>query len=242
MRLIVRIGICDDEENVTLQIEELIYKYETVHKLDIDIFTSGEELLDAIKEDNSYDLLYLDIEMKELDGIETARKIREINKMVKIIYVTSHENFSMTAYEVNAYRYMLKPINELQFQKYYISAIEEVTKSSIYFTYRFNKVEHRIPISNIIYFEYYKRSTYIRTIDGDKKCTMKIKDIEKKLKESDIIFFRTSLSILINPEYVYTYSSRVLTLKNNYEAKISADRKDKVREQFYYLKDGGFFE
>ena len=91
----LRVAICDDDEYVDSEIEGLLLDFGDRYKIkfDITLFSDGKELIDSYKGGESYDLLYLDIEMKELNGLETARIIRNIDKLVLIIYVSGHKSY-----------------------------------------------------------------------------------------------------------------------------------------------------
>ena len=110
----MRIAICDDEEIFRRSVCE---KINEIYKDDIDmvlrIFERGETLIKDFKEnDSAYDIIFLDIEMENINGIDTARNIRKINTDVLIAFLTSHEEFAKDGYEVNAFRYLSKPIRE----------------------------------------------------------------------------------------------------------------------------------
>lgn len=102
----IRVAVCDDDEKTLKETLELLKQY---HKLPFsaDAYTSGEALLTAGKK---YDILLLDIDMEGLNGIETARRIRERDKEVKLIYVTNYSNYTIFAFGVHAFAYLLKPL------------------------------------------------------------------------------------------------------------------------------------
>lgn len=237
----LNIAICDDDKGLTSVVEELIYKYDKTNKIDIDVMYSGEELIhNILKNENRYDLIYLDIEMGELDGIETATRIREVDKNVKIIYITSYSGFAMTAYEVNAFRFLTKPIDEMKFEKYYFSAVKEIEKSDKYFKCTFNKENYRLLIDDIIYFQSDKRVTYIKTSMDNIKYYGKLNDIENDLVSKGVVFYRASQSMLVNPRYVYSHKRDKLVLKNNEEVIISKNRQEEILKLFLNMKCSDF--
>lgn len=102
----IKIAVCDDDEKILGETLELLRHYEKL-PLSADAYTSGEALLAAGKK---YDILLLDIDMEGPDGIETARRIREVDKEVKLIYVTNYSDYTIFAFGVHAFAYLLKPL------------------------------------------------------------------------------------------------------------------------------------
>lgn len=107
-----KIAICDDEPAVRKQMEAYFKELESVFC--ISYFESGEALLES---DVLYDVIFLDIDMKGISGIDTARKIRVRDKKAKIIYVTAYEDFREYAFGVHAFGYLVKPVEKEKFWK-----------------------------------------------------------------------------------------------------------------------------
>ncbi len=234
----MKIAICDDDVNCVENIVSLICENDDIKNTDIFKFYDGDELYESINNGELYDLIYLDIEMARLDGVEVARKIRAIDKSVKIIFVTACSEVAITTYEVNAFRYMLKPINKEKFKEYYLLVKNEVESDQFYFSFKFGRETFRIELRDIICFESEKRLTYIKTKDGVKKCYEKLNNIEKRLSERNLKFFRTSQSYLLNPQYIYKYTNKSITLINNDVVDIAKSRSKKISEMFCDLNSG----
>lgn len=105
----MKIAICDDEKIFLSDLEEKIYKI--LSRLDHDVFsfTSAEELLAA---KNDFDIIFLDIEMGGMDGMSAAREIREKDEGIPIVFLTSHTEMAIEGYEVNAFRFLKKPVED----------------------------------------------------------------------------------------------------------------------------------
>jgi len=116
----MRIAICDDEKEIRNSIERyvcLIYK-----DVDIILFDNGKSVLDYPEQ---IDILFLDIQMKEMDGMETARELRKAGNNVIIIFVTAVEEYVFQAFDVGAFHYLLKPIEQVKFFDVLKNAINE---------------------------------------------------------------------------------------------------------------------
>lgn len=238
--MVIKIAICDDDIILTSKIEELIYSIDQQpNKLDLDIYFNGVELLRSINTGERYDILFLDVEMGGINGIDAAHEIRKVDKNILIIYITTYVKFAPSAFEVNAFRFLAKPIDEEKFEKYYSLALNEIIKKPKYFRYTFKRENFKVLISDIMYFESQKRITYIK-IKGqsEEKCYMKLKDVETHLKESNINFYRINQSLLINPDYVFSYKYDRMVLKNNEELFVATNRREEVNKLFCKIKGG----
>lgn len=234
----IEIAICDDEIVITSKIENILEELseEMGIKVEIDVFYDGKTLVNYIKDGKKYDLIYMDIEMREQDGISAASEIREIDKNVFLIYITSHESFAKDVFELNAYRFITKPIDLGIFRKYFEAVKDELTIRPQYFRYQYNKVVYRISLDEIIYFQSDHRVTYIITENGSKKCYGKLNDIECRLLQSNIVFFRIHQSFLVNPQYIIAYFYDSMELRDGTTLSISENRRKKVSELFCTFK------
>lgn len=104
----IKIAICDNEYQTAVEIEQWITTISEKRfiEADTDVFSDGEELIHEIERINSYDIIFLDIEMEIMDGIKTAKKIRKIDKNVVIIYVSGYEAYAIETFEVNPFRFL----------------------------------------------------------------------------------------------------------------------------------------
>ena len=107
----IKIAVCDDEKQVRLRLLTIIQQYFSEIKREVWVagFKRGQELLSAKVR---FDIIFLDIEMPELNGIETAKKLRKWDVTSKIIYVTNYDHYQRNAYEVHAFDYISKPIKD----------------------------------------------------------------------------------------------------------------------------------
>ncbi|WP_343083626.1 LytR/AlgR family response regulator transcription factor [Blautia producta] len=178
----MRIAVCDDDETAVSFLRELIESYPK-QKLSADGYSSGEDLL---RTRNIYDLIFLDIDMKGIDGIETARRIRIHDRKVKIVYVTSYKEYAGKAFSVHAFGYLLKPVKQEKIWKQIEDALlwqeEEAPEVK---QVEFTAVEGlvRLPVDMIYYFEYQNRRIYMKAKDTTYEMRGKISDIAGRMEE-----------------------------------------------------------
>ena len=96
------------------------------YKLELEVYSSGEELICGYEEGNRFDLIYLDIEMKGIDGIETARWIREQHYHMILIYVSSYDTYLKQLFEVEPFRFLQKPVSLEAFEEVFLKAVQRI--------------------------------------------------------------------------------------------------------------------
>ena len=108
-----KIAICDDEQNQIEYITSIVASWSAHegHSCEIRTFASAEAFLFEYEEDKAYDILLLDVEMKNMNGIELAKRIRKDNNRAEIIFITSHFEFVSEGYEVDALHYLIEPVS-----------------------------------------------------------------------------------------------------------------------------------
>ena len=133
----LNVAICDDD----------------IQDVEIEVFWNGENLVESIEKGDFFDIIFLDIEMEREDGISAAKRIRNFDKNVLIIYVTSYENHMKESFAVRPFRFLIKPVNEKIIMTCFKAAYEEITSGDYYFRYSFQRVNHKVAIKDILYFE-----------------------------------------------------------------------------------------
>lgn len=234
----IDIAICDDDIILTSVLEKNLTLLSKDKSLDvnIDIFYDGATLLQHITNGHIYDIIYLDIEMKHKNGIIVAHELRQLGSKSLLIYVTSHESFAKETFEVDAFRFLTKPIDQKKFELYFFSAIKKLLVKPLYFQYKFNREVYKTELNKILYFQSNKRITYIISELGTMQCYEKLNDIENFLKEKNILFYRIHQSFLVNPSYVKKYRYDMIELLDGTEFTISEKRRKSVNEVFCKIK------
>lgn len=228
----LKIAICEDEVKQQEILAQYIDKILTEITKDYEILTfiSGEELLEDYPE--NVDIFLLDIKMDKLNGMEIAKKIREIDKKeVEIIFTTSLVKYIQDGYEVRAYRYLLKPIKFDDLKKHLISCIKEINeKKENYIVVNGKNDVYKINISYITYIEIQNKDMTIHTIDKDYNIKMSIDKIEKELSRYN--FFRCHKSFLVNISYIENIKQYIAILENKDEVPISRYRFKETKVRF----------
>lgn len=181
----ITVGICDDDQKMRKILRPLLERNLQLSGVSYQIFeyASGEELA-AQMDQYSLDLLFLDIEMKELNGMDTAKLLREKDHKTIIIFVTAYPDFVFQGYEVKAFHYILKPYKEQKIIDVLEAALKELAaKEEQFFTVEQKSGIMRIPIGSIRAFQSEKRKILILTEDRIIDFYGKLDDLESELPD-----------------------------------------------------------
>ena len=191
-----KIAICDDLESDRNYLNDLLNRWATNNNyiLKIDSFASSESFLFNYEEVKDYDILLLDIEMGAMDGVTMAKRIRQDDDVVQIIFITGYSDYISEGYEVNALHYLMKPIKEEKFYLVLNRAIEKIKKNDITLNLETAHEMVRIPIYQIHYVEVFGNYITIHASD-DIVVKMTLNEIEKLLDER---FYRVGRSAIVN--------------------------------------------
>lgn len=176
----IKIAICDDDLITLNKTKEIIEGY-TQKDLQIYTYKSGEDLLGSKEK---FNIIFLDIDMAGINGIETAKKIRVYDKKVKIIYVTNYTDYTSSAFSVHAFGYLVKPIKESELHEQLdeaLSYMKEDEECLVEFITEEGLL--RIDIKKIYYFEYESRKILMKTSEKTYIIREKISVIYEKMKE-----------------------------------------------------------
>lgn len=163
----LRIGLCDDDPDIIEILHSYINDFAETHKLQIKTF-KFHSCQDLISCNAYYDILFLDIELKDGNGLKIGQELRRYNSKTKIIYLTNYSNYREIAFSVHAFDYIIKPITESQF----ISTMEDVLKflpsveqQPLCLIFHLKEGVYSFRINDLIYFEYINRKTVLHTTD-----------------------------------------------------------------------------
>ena len=239
----IRIAICDDEANTRAYLSALIWAQSCPCEI-VEYASAGDCLADA----QALDLLFLDIELApsgdRLDGMALARAIRErtTGPQPVIIFVTGYERYVFDAFDVGAFQYLLKPVDEEKFAQVFARAVEQIESGRVQpqlshaLTLQSAGTTRTVPLDSIYYIESSNHKVVLRLKDGEFSCYAKIRDLEAELGDQ---FFRVHKGYLVNLAYVEGYSKTELTLTNGEKLLISKYKyQDFAKAYLCFMKRG----
>ena len=215
----IRIAIVEDEKNSSDLLVNYLEKYSNDKNIRFDVktFFSCNQILNNYN--NNFDIIFMDIELPDGNGLETIRKIREVDKNVIVVFVTNMAQYAVKGYEVRAFDFIVKPVTSYNFYiklDNILNLFEQKKDDEIWISNKDGKM--KLNISSIYYIEVIQHMCIYHTKNGNFKATGSLNNIEKTLSKYN--FSLCNRCYLVNLRYV-TSVKKGFVLINNEELIIS---------------------
>lgn len=243
MNKYIIIAVCDDELYYRESLLKFLKEYEGKKdiKIKVDEFSSGESLIEKIKIE-SYDIILLDVEMKELTGVDTASQIKKLGKNPQIIFVTSHEDYALDAINLDAIGYLVKPVSYEKLEErldkaiYMTGLIRAENKSKeLYISIRENKTDKKILLNEIRYIEKIGNRCKIYMSDKEHLCYSTLSGFYERLPKDKFIYCHQGYIVSIN--HIIDVMPSEILIDNGKQIPLSRKYKKEVRERFLAYLD-----
>ncbi len=232
----MNIAICEDNEMEAAQLKLKIENYmpKSIIITDIDIYTDAASFLES---DKVYDLVVFDCSLPDMDGVEAAKLYRKKNPVAVIVFVTAFIEYATGGYEVEALRYLLKPVSNEKLSEALI-AFENKLKSECTVEIRGQHDPYYVKSTDIMYIESVGRKTIVR-LDGISVESHKSLAVFEQEIRCDT-FFKTRRQFIVNMKYIRRKDGNELYIENGEKVIISRRRLADFNEKYAnYLKFNG---
>ena len=238
----IRIAICDDMPDYSQHIKTLVSQWpDPQDTISCEVFNDGDSLISAHSR-HPFDIILLDILMPVLGGMDTAHEIREFDKNVKIVFLTSSPEFAVDSYSVKASNYLLKPVSADRLYECLHEITESIQTHEKYILIRGHASTFRIPASGIEYAEAQNKYVKFKLTDGRELLSSDtFSSFLDKLTESDG-FIKCHRSYLVNMFQIDRYSAKELTTRSGAIIPIARSCQKDFEEKYFtviFRKAGG---
>ena len=232
-----KIGICDDDKILCAALEEQIdgLSKEMDIKVDVEVWYSGESIQNDLKKGIELDLLFLDIELVQENGIAVGKFIRSEmeNMQTHIVYISSKESYAMQLFKVQPLDFLIKPISAEQIKEVLIRSVKQKISTDTCFEYQKGNSVFRVPVRNIAYFMSMDKKIILVKKDEKGKYSLeefygKLKNIAEKLPAD---FLMIHQSYIINHTYVSEYSYETVKMADGEILNISKPYRKETRSK-----------
>lgn len=233
----LKIAICDDEKYYRDKIYQLLKIYLKKRQLEanIDIFISGETFLQTTDNLVKYDIVFMDISMEEIDGIQTAKKMRTYHSNTYLVFVTSFIDYVLDGYKVEALRYVMKDSLEFGVTEAMDTVLKKMELCQV--TFSFCEGKKKLYTDNILYIESRKHKSVFTYLEAERvnyQIYEKLDQIEKKLNGYG--FLRIHKSYLVNMKHIQKINNYKAILDCGEELPVPRLKFQAVREAFVLYK------
>jgi len=230
----VNLAIIDDNQTDIEYVTELVSRWAQCagHTIHICSFLSAEEFLFYYEDEKNYNILLLDIEMGDMSGVELAKKIRQDEDTVQIVFITGFPDFMAEGYEVSALHYLMKPVLPEKLYRVLDRAVGNIEKQEKRLHVSYDRQSNFIPYSQILFIEAQKQYVVVCTPNEDYRMKESLSNVEKQLDE---YFFKCHRSFLVNLRHVKQIKSNCVVLKNGREVPISRGIAEQIGKEIIRL-------
>ncbi len=237
-----RIAICDDELMICSMIERVILDYQKFYpdEILVDTYISGEELCSEIRKNNElYDLIFMDVELESLNGIEAGKVIREEirNYYTKIVFISGRDGYFREMIDVQPMGFLHKPLASEQILDKVVLAIEMADKGDYVFEYKKEHNMHKQQIKDILYFEAENRVIHMVTTQDRISFYGTLSEIFNKVEKYH--FFFCHKSYLVNNAHIKEIRPKMIRMTNNETLPVGRKNKDILKIQYEFGKGEG---
>ncbi len=229
--LMIKIAVVDDEIDQIEQIVKIVSDFFSQQKIafEIEKFSDGETLLEK---SSPYDIIFLDIQMNGIDGIETASHLRKKDKKTALIYISNYSEKMAVSFSVHPFAFIEKPVNfgKIYDNLYdYIEYIENCNKKRCFLFNLYHGGTITIDIDSILFLEYIKnRVIQLITTDAEHSITGSISDLSEQLSKYD--FISPHKSFIINQAHITAFSDNI-QIYGKYSVPVAKNRKKLILQQ-----------
>lgn len=236
-----RIAYCEDEQVHVDYMKRLCQQWseQTLVEVDFTGYLSGEAFLFENCDSYPYDLICIDIDLGETNGMELARIIRKKDGKVPIVFLTNRKDYVFEGYEVQALRYILKPLDQVKWQILLDEVFGNSHREKKYLLERIDGESYKIDLEQILYFEAQGHYTICYEKDKDyrirKSMSLVYEEVKKQCGQD---FYLTHRSFLVNIKYVNKIGKDCCNLEGEVQVPVSRNAYRNFQEAFIqYYKD-----
>lgn len=197
----INIAICDDESVEIDYVSTLVHQWIAARAVDarLTAYENAESFLFAYEDDSAVDILLLDIQMKGMDGVALARKIREGNEAVQIVFITGYPDFMSDGYDVSALHYLMKPVEKEKLLEVLDKALERLSRTQETLVIKTADGTVKVPLRDIQYIEAFAHYVMIQTQNAAIETRASIGEMEKA---AGVTFARCHRSYVVGLRHI----------------------------------------
>ena len=228
-----RIGICDDEYSICKEISQYVNNYfaECEDYADVYMWESGDSLIKDLEGGTVLDILFLDIELPDMNGVSIGQYIRNTvsDSIVQIVYISYKTSYAMQLFNIHPYDFLVKPIDENMIASVISGILHMNGQDRRFYTYRVNKTVHKVAYGDICYLASDRKHIRIVMYNGSvKEFVGKLKD---EIDDLPDYYIQIGQSYVVNYSHISQFNPESVVMDNGDELMISRGYRAQVSEK-----------
>ena len=232
----MRIAICDDDKKC---IETASRYLEQIGEADFeyDTFPSGEDLLKVYRKSGCvFDAVFLDMEMDGANGINVANEIRNMDRHVIIVFVTSHTKYMQESFVCSPFRFLVKPVSFEDFKKVFFKILDRIEEDKLTLSFSEDRVKVRLLYEDILFLQSINHHTCIQARDKLHTTYTALSELAAQLNTN--IFVQVHRSYIININYIRAVSKSELFVRGyNHPIPVSDKYRDELERKVFLFEE-----
>ena len=227
----MKIAICDDEHGVRTRLRSFVEKYTAEFSdLSIDEYASGEKLICSFEKGNGADIIFLDIEMNKIDGIDVAKLIRIKDQKAIIIFVSSHGERVFDSFDTEPFHFITKPFTEERFKEIFEKALNKYKLLNGFLVISRRNEKIKLPVSRIKFFEMCRKHLIFHTYDGEYETVGTVRETMDKLRPYG--FIQTHQGYAVNMNLIKRFDGTDIILEDGTKVVMSLRKRSEVLTEY----------
>lgn len=226
----MRIAICDDNTEDISVVHDILKTNAITQSAEIDRYVSSNKLLERIKQGIKYDVVFLDVEMPELNGLELGKTIKSIFRDTYIVFVTNYPQFAIDAYDCEAFHYLLKPVDCEKARDIVEKTVKAYQERNKYRIVKIKSQLIKIPVKDIYYIECLKKHVIYHMKDCDHETVENISSVYNDLKDHG--FYQVHQGYIVNMDKIKRFDKYNVILDDDRSVMVSVRKKTDAMSAF----------
>lgn len=227
----MKIGICDEDSFFIREIRDRLEPFsiaeESFHVSD---FSSAQTLIEFYRSGGYFDIVFMDIEMKGINGIEAAEIIRAMSPKTIIIFVSDHPDYIFDAFRIEALHFLVKPVGDREFNEVFRRALNKYRTVNASIILKWESTRNKIGIDKISFVEGYRRHLTVHTADGTYEAVGKLSEMQELLSPHG--FVRVHQGFIVNMSYIKSFRTDELELTDGTRVPVSVRKRQEALKTY----------
>lgn len=229
---LIKIAICDDVKELIDNLNKILQKIaiKSNETIMVDGYCEPEKLVDALKNNERYDMIFLDIQMPNMSGVEIGKFIRNSldDNTTQIIYISGESRYAMELFDIRPLNFIIKPFDEVQIENVLMTGVKLICNNRNLFEYKVRECIYRVEYSKIYYFACNSRKVEMVTKESKIDFYEGMDSLYERVKNNN--FLHIHRSYIVNDAHIVQFKTNSVVMDNGEELPVSRSKKSKIRE------------